>query len=89
MKKIKLYEQFVGEAIETAVNTFAKDEIQDGHDAKVFLGQFDGRTFKAQSTNKTWEDGTPVTKYRLGQPSKRMVRIANAVFGASIFTAQK
>jgi predicted transcriptional regulator len=34
-------------------------------------------------------DGTPVTKYRLGQPSKRMVRIANAVFGASIFTAQK
>jgi len=30
-----------------------------------------------------------VNKYRLGVPSKRMVRLANAVFGASIFTAQK
>jgi hypothetical protein len=50
------------EAIETAVNTFAKDETADGYDAKVFLGKFDGTTFKAQSTSKTWPDGTPVTK---------------------------
>lgn len=63
MKHIKLYEQFVDEAITTAVNAFANDEQQDGHDAKVFLGKFDGQTFKAQSTNKTWPDGTPVTKH--------------------------
>jgi hypothetical protein len=63
MKQVKIFEQFFMEAVETAVNQFAKDEIQDGHDAKVFLGQFDGTTFKAQSTNKTWPDGTPVTKY--------------------------
>lgn len=34
-------------------------------------------------------DGTKTTKYRLGVPSKRMVRIANAVLGASAFTARK
>ena len=48
MKHIKLYEQFVTEAVETAVNTLAKDEQESGFDAKVFLGQFDGQTFKAQ-----------------------------------------
>lgn len=31
-------------------------------------------------------DGTVTTKYRIGKPSKRMVRIANAVMGADAFT---
>ncbi len=52
----------VNEANESAVNQFAKDEQADGYDAKVFLGKFDGTTFKAQSTNKTWDDGVAVTK---------------------------
>lgn len=34
-------------------------------------------------------DGTPTTKYRIGAPSKRIVRIANAVMGASVFTARR
>jgi len=34
-------------------------------------------------------DGTKTTKYRLGVPSKRMVRLANQILGASAFTAQK
>lgn len=34
-------------------------------------------------------DGTKTTKYRIGSPSKRMVQIANAVVGASAFTAQR
>lgn len=34
-------------------------------------------------------DGTPTVKYRIGTPSKRMVRIVNAVLGASAFTAQR
>jgi len=62
MKHTKLFEEFVNEAVKTAVNVFAKDEQGEGYDAKVFLGKFDGKTFKAQSTNKTWDDGTPVTK---------------------------
>jgi predicted transcriptional regulator len=31
-------------------------------------------------------DGTPTNKYRIGTPNKRMVRIVNAVLGASAFT---
>lgn len=31
-------------------------------------------------------DGTQTTKYRIGRPTKRMVRVANAVLGASAFT---
>jgi predicted transcriptional regulator len=34
-------------------------------------------------------DGTPTTKYRIGVPSKRIVRLANAIAGASAFTAQR
>ena len=64
MKHVKLYEEFVNEASTGAVDQFAADERADGYDAKVFLGRFDGtKTFKAQVTNKTWNDGTPVTKY--------------------------
>ena len=54
----------ITEASTGAVDQFAADEREDGYDAKVFLGRFDGiKTFKAQVTNKTWKDGTPVTKY--------------------------
>lgn len=31
-------------------------------------------------------NGTKVVKYRLGQPTRRMVSIANRVAGASVFT---
>jgi len=34
-------------------------------------------------------DGTKTTKYRIGQPSKRIVAIAAAVLGADAFTAQR
>ena len=63
MKKFKTFEQYINEGIETAVNTFAKDEQQEGFDAKVFLGHFDGRSFKAQVCTKLWPDGVPVTKH--------------------------
>ena len=52
-----------GAVKKNGVNQFAEDEKSEGYEAKVFLGKFDGRTFKAQSTDKTWDDGTPVTKY--------------------------
>ena len=34
-------------------------------------------------------DGTRTTKYRIGAPSKRMIRTVNAILGASAFTAQR
>lgn len=45
--------------------------------------------YAVYSNSEKLADGTPVTKYRLGRPSKRMVRLANSIAGASIFTAQK
>jgi hypothetical protein len=41
------------------------------------------------SNTATLSDGTKTTKYRLGAPSKRMVRLANFILGASAFRAQK
>jgi len=52
-----------GAVKKNGVNQFAEDEKSEGYQAKVFLGKFNDRTFKAQSTDKTWDDGTPVTKY--------------------------
>lgn len=52
-----------GAVKKNGVNQFAEDEKSEGYQAEVFLGKFDDRTFKAQSTDKTWDDGTPVTKY--------------------------
>ena len=34
-------------------------------------------------------DGTPVTKYKLGAASKRMIRVVNMILGAGAFTAQR
>lgn len=59
---IVITESTIEEGFNTAVNQLAKDEQEEGHDAKVFLGKFDGKTFKAQSTTKTWDDGVPVMK---------------------------
>jgi hypothetical protein len=66
MKRIKLFEQFVNE--ESALNLpegmeqFQKDEKEEGKKADIYLAKFDGRSFKAQTTDKTWDDGVPVTK---------------------------
>jgi hypothetical protein len=67
---LKTFEQFVNESIanESALNLpigveqFANDEKDAGKQADIYLATFDGRSFKAQSTDKTWEDGAPVTK---------------------------
>lgn len=67
MKRIKLFEQFINE--ESALNLpegmeqFQKDEKAEGKKADIYLAKFTGRSFKAQTTDKTWDDGVPVTKY--------------------------
>lgn len=71
MKKFKTFEQFVNENIhvdESALDLphgmeqFAKDEKDEGKQADIYLAKFSGKSFKAQSTDKTWDDGVPVTK---------------------------
>lgn len=42
--------------------------------------------FAVYGNKVTLSDGTEATKYRIGKPSRKMVQIANAVAGASIFT---
>lgn len=38
------------------------------------------------SNASTLSNGTVTTKYRIGTPTRRMVAVANAVLGASVFT---
>lgn len=40
------------------------------------------------SNTSKLHDGTVTTKYRLGQPTRRMVALANLVAGSTIFTAR-
>jgi hypothetical protein len=42
--------------------------------------------YAVYSNKSTLSNGTETTKYRLGKPSRKMVQIANAVMGASVFT---
>ena len=70
--KTKTFEQFVNEINNvvneanepsSALKQFAEDEKSEGNGGEIYLAEFDGSSFKAQSTNKTWDDGVPVTKY--------------------------
>jgi len=45
------------------IEVFAAEEQQDGFNAKIVLAKFDGTSINAQSTDKKWPDGTPVTKF--------------------------
>ena len=55
-------ESFVNEGKEP-IEVFAKEEEMDGFQAKIYTAKFDGTSIEAQSTDKTWPDGTPVTKF--------------------------
>lgn len=62
MKYVSTFESFnLSESAKpsTALMQFAKDENAE---ERVYLGYFSGKSMDAQSTNKTWEDGVPVTK---------------------------
>jgi len=65
MKYIKLFENFLNESalnLPDGMEQFQKDEKEEGKKADIYLAKFDGKSFKAQSTDKTFDDGTPVTK---------------------------
>jgi len=62
MSNILTFDQFLNESnnVPDSVAAFAADE---GKSSDVYLATFIGTSFKAQSTDKTWSDGVPVTKY--------------------------
>lgn len=65
IKNIKnLKESVVNEAAQKSrgLEQFAADEKDEGNNAEIHLATFDGSGMEAQSTNKTWDDGVPVTK---------------------------
>jgi Helix-turn-helix domain len=57
--------------------------LKNPHDA---IHQLRSQGHCVYSNKATLSDGTITTKYRIGQPSRRMVAIANAVLGADAFT---
>lgn len=57
--------------------------LKNPHDA---IHQLRSQGYCVYGNKTTLADGTETTKYRLGQPTRRMVAIANAVVGASAFT---
>jgi len=65
-----------------------KGSFQIAHPASA-IRNLREQGYAVYSNSAKLHDGTLTTKYRLGQPSKRMVRIANAIMGASVFTAQR
>ena len=60
----RIGESVVNEAAtkSAALVQFAADEKAEGKNAEIHLATFDGSGMEAQSTNKTWDDGVPVTK---------------------------
>jgi hypothetical protein len=65
---LKTFEQFINEMNESALDLphgmeqFQIDERGEGKQADIYLANFTGRIFKAQLTDKTQDDGVPVTK---------------------------
>jgi hypothetical protein len=53
----------VSNNIDKGLEQFKNDEISEGKDASIHLAHFNGKSIKAQSTDKSWPDGVPVTKY--------------------------
>lgn len=57
--------------------------LKNPHDA---IHQLRNQGHCVYSNKATLADGKETTKYRIGKPSRKMVQIANAVFGAQAFT---
>jgi predicted transcriptional regulator len=57
--------------------------LKNPHDA---IHQLRNQGHCVYSNKATLADGTETTKYRIGKPSRKMVQIANAVMGSTVFT---
>lgn len=57
--------------------------LKNPHDA---IHQLRNQGYCVYSNKAVLADGTETTKYRIGKPSRKMVQIANAVMGSTVFT---
>lgn len=57
--------------------------LKNPHDA---IHQLRNQGHCVYGNKATLADGTETTKYRIGKPSRKMVQVANAVLGSTVFT---
>jgi predicted transcriptional regulator len=57
--------------------------LKNPHDA---IHQLRNQGHCVYGNKATLADGTETTKYRIGKPSRKMVAIANAVMGSTVFS---
>jgi hypothetical protein len=85
-KQAKLLSYLQSGAQVTAKQIAGTFGLKNPYDA---IHQLRARGHCIYSNRSKLSDGTATVKYKIGAPSKRMVAIANAVMGASAFTAQR
>ena len=85
-KQAKLLNYLSSGAEVTARQISGTFGLKNPHDA---IYQLRNQGHCIYGNKATLSDGTPTVKYRIGKPSKRMVRLANMVYGATAFTAQR
>ena len=67
----------------TAKQITSRFGIKSPHRAIAYLRE---QGYCIYSNKTTLADGTATTKYRIGAPTKRMIKAINAVFGSAPFT---
>jgi predicted transcriptional regulator len=85
-KQAKLLSYLQSGAQVTAKQIAGSFGLKNPHDA---IHQLRNQGHCIYANRAKLSDGSPTVKYRIGAPSKRMVAIANAVAGASVFMAQR
>ena len=82
-KQAKLLNYLSTGAEVTAKQIAGSFGLKNPHDA---IYQLRSQGHCVYGNKATLSDGTETTKYRIGKPNMRMVRLANAVYGAQAFT---
>lgn len=82
-KQAKLLNYLSTGAEVTAKQITGSFGLKNPHDA---IHQLRNQGYCVYGNKATLSDGKETTKYRIGKPSRKMVQIANAVFGAQAFT---
>jgi predicted transcriptional regulator len=85
-KQAKLLNYLSTGAEVTAKQISGSFGLKNPHDA---IHQLRSQGHCIYSNRAKLHDGTETTKYRIGKPSKRIIAAANALLGATAFTAQR
>jgi len=82
-KQAKLLNYLSTGAEVTAKQISGSFGLKNPHDA---IFQLRKQGYCVYGNRATLSNGTETTKYRIGKPSRKMVQLANQVFGAQAFT---